>query len=73
MNLLENYTIVLKPDDNGTYIAYIPAIEGCHAWGKTPEEARLELVNVFDMIREEYLEEKKSLPSDINLIIAHAI
>ncbi|ULP74022.1 hypothetical protein BDGGKGIB_03682 [Nodularia sphaerocarpa UHCC 0038] len=30
------------------------AIVGCHAWGKTPDEARAELVYVFEMIQEEY-------------------
>ena len=54
---LEQYTIVVRPDDNGTFAAYVPAIEGCHAWGKTAEDARSELANVFEMIREEYAAE----------------
>ena len=58
MPSLESYTVVLCPDDNGTFVAYVPAIEGCHAWGQTPEEARAELINVFDMIRDEYAEEE---------------
>jgi predicted RNase H-like HicB family nuclease len=28
------------------------AIPSCHAWGQTPDEARAELVNVFEMIEE---------------------
>ena len=55
----------MRPNDNGTFVAYVPAIEGCHAWGKTPEEARAELVNVFDMICEEYTKEGKKLPQDV--------
>ena len=62
MTGLYNYTMVLRPDDNGTFIAYVPAIPGCHAWGRTPEEAQAELANVFEMIREEYEEEGKLLP-----------
>jgi predicted RNase H-like HicB family nuclease len=69
---LQNYTIVLRPDDNGTYVAYIPAISGCHAWGQTPEEARAELNNVFEMIKEEYLEAGKTLPQDVELIVNYA-
>ncbi len=49
-----DYTVVIRPDDNGTFVAYVPAIDGCHAWGRTPDEARAELANVFDMIAEEY-------------------
>lgn len=72
MDSLESYTVVLRPDDNGTFVAYVPAIEGCHAWGQTPEKARTELVNVFDIIRDEYVEEGKALPYDVELAITCA-
>jgi predicted RNase H-like HicB family nuclease len=72
MKSLQNYTIVIRPDDNGTFVAYVPAISGCHAWGQTPDEARAELVFVFEMIQEEYTEQKRSLPEDVELTIANA-
>lgn len=72
MARLENYTIVIRPDDNGTFVAYVPAIPGCHAWGRTPDEARAELVHVFDMIREEYAQEGRPMPRDVELAISHA-
>ena len=72
MKSLNNYTIVTRPDDNGTFVAYVPAISGCHAWGQTPDEAKAELVNVFEMIQEEYLELGRFLPDDVELTIAHA-
>ena len=67
MKRLHDYTIVLRPDDNGTFVAYVPAIPGCHAWGETPEEAQAEIVNVFEMIKEEYREEGRRLPQDVDL------
>lgn len=72
MKSLQDYTTVIRPDDNGTFVAYIPAIAGCHAWGKTPEEARAELAHVFEMIHDEYREEGRSLPDDVELVVAHA-
>ena len=72
MKSLQDYTTVVRPDDNSTFVAYVPAITGCHAWGSTPDEARAELVNVFEMIREEYLEVGKLLPRDVELVIASA-
>jgi predicted RNase H-like HicB family nuclease len=72
MKTLTDYQIILRPDDNGTFVAYVPAIEGCHAWGKTPEEARSELNYVFEMICEEYLEAGQSLPDDVEITISHA-
>ena len=68
---LAEYTVVVRPDD-GTYVAYVPAIDGCHAVGATPEEARSELDNVFWMIREEHEECGIELPCDISELVARA-
>ncbi|MFQ4141080.1 type II toxin-antitoxin system HicB family antitoxin [Chlorogloeopsis sp. ULAP02] len=71
MNSLQDYTIVIHPDDNGTFVAYIPAIPGCHAWGQTSDEARVELIHVFEMIQEEYTEQRRSLLEDIEMEVAN--
>ena len=68
---LDDYTVVLRPDDNETFVAYVPAIPGCHAWGRTPAEAHSELENVFVMIKEEHAEENRSLPRDVKLTVSH--
>ena len=65
MQSLQHYTIVLRPDDNGTFVAYVRAIAVCHSWGKTIEEAQSELVHVFEMIRDEYQEAGRKLPGDV--------
>ncbi|MGB7414043.1 MAG: type II toxin-antitoxin system HicB family antitoxin [Thermosynechococcaceae cyanobacterium] len=70
--LLHQYTIILRPESNGTFVAQVPAIPGCHAWGETPTAAQAELVNVFTMIYEEHQEEGKSLPENIELVFADA-
>ena len=72
MKSLQNYMVVIRPDDNNTFVAYVPAIEGCHAWGETAEIAKAELDNVFDMILEEYQEMGRSLPQDVELVINNA-
>ncbi|XGB43248.1 MAG: type II toxin-antitoxin system HicB family antitoxin [Nodosilinea sp. LVE1205-7] len=72
MKTLQDYTLVICPETNGTFVAYVPAIPGCHDWGRTSEEARTELANVFDMIQEEYQEENRTLPLDVELVVAHA-
>lgn len=68
---IESYTMVVQPDDNGTFVAYLPAIEGCHALGRTPAEAQSELALVFRMIVEEYAEVGRSLPRDVPVHTAH--
>lgn len=53
MRSFRDYTVVLRPDSNGTFVAYVPAITGCHAWGQTPEDTQAELAFVFEMIQAE--------------------
>jgi predicted RNase H-like HicB family nuclease len=69
---LSRCTVVTRPDDNGTYVAYVPAIPGCHAVGRIPERARTELANVFSMIAEGYAEEGRALPPDVRKLVARA-
>jgi len=72
MVAFHSYTIVIKLDDNGTYVAYIPAIPGCHALGRTPAEAQSALADVFAIISEEYEEERRQMPPDVPLKLASA-
>lgn len=69
---LDRYTIVIRPDDNGTFVAYLPAIPGCHAIGRTVVEAQTELANVFSMFVEEYAEEGRPLPPDVPVLTTNA-
>lgn len=69
---LHDYTVVTYPDDNGTFVSLVPAIEGCHAWGQSAAESRSELEFVFEMMQEEYAEEGWELPEDVALALAHA-
>ncbi len=69
---LDQYTMVVRPDDNGTFVAYLPAIVGCHAVGQTPAQAQADLADVFRMIVEEYAEEGRPLPPDVPVLTANA-
>jgi predicted RNase H-like HicB family nuclease len=33
-----NFTILIEKDEDGTYIASVPALKGCHTQAKTVEE-----------------------------------
>lgn len=72
MKYLQKYTIVIRPDENNTFVAYIPAIDGCHAWGETHEAARAELNNVFAAILEKYRGIGLSLPQDVELVVGNS-
>jgi predicted RNase H-like HicB family nuclease len=69
---LFDYQVVCRRDDNGSFVAYVPALEGCHAIGASPEETQRELQNVFDLIAEEFAESGRELPSDVQLTVVNA-
>ena len=66
---LENYKTVLYRQEDGAWVAEIPAISGCYALMPTREKALAELTRVFQMIAEEYREKGISLPADTTEIV----
>ena len=60
------FTVVIERDEDGVYIATVPALQGCHTAGDTEEEA-LELIK--DAIRlhiEARLASGEPIPRDID-------
>ncbi len=66
---LHDYKTVLYRQEDGSWVAEIPAIPGCYALMSTREEALAELIRVFEMISEEYLQKGLTLPKDTTEII----
>jgi predicted RNase H-like HicB family nuclease len=66
---LHNYTKILYRQDDGSWVAEVPAIPGCYALMPTKEEALAELSGVFEMIAAEYREKKMQLPADTTEIV----
>jgi predicted RNase H-like HicB family nuclease len=66
---LEDYKTVLYRQQDGSWVAEIPAIVGCYALMETREATLAELSNVFGMIAKEYREKGLILPSDTTEIV----
>jgi predicted RNase H-like HicB family nuclease len=66
---LENYKTILYRQEDGAWVAEIPAISGCYALMDTRESALAELTQVFNMINEEYREKGINLPADTTEIV----
>ena len=61
---IDDYKAILHSQEDGSWVAEIPAMYGCYALMPSREEALAELTDVFDMIAEEYREKNKPLPVD---------
>jgi predicted RNase H-like HicB family nuclease len=66
---LEDYKTILYRQEDGSWVAEIPAIPGCYALVDTRETALAELNQVFAMISEEYLQKGLKLPADTTEIV----
>jgi predicted RNase H-like HicB family nuclease len=66
---LDDYKIVLYRQEDGSWVAEIPAISGCYALMPSRDQALEELEGVFQMISEEYREKGLTLPADTTEIM----
>jgi predicted RNase H-like HicB family nuclease len=66
---LEHYKTILYRQEDGSWVAEIPAIPGCYALTDTREAALAELTQVFQMIADEYREKGLKLPADTTEIV----
>ena len=70
MTDLQDYKVVLYRQPDSSWVAYVPALDGCHAVMETRDAALAELQTVFEMIQEEFAARGQSLPVDRELICA---
>ncbi len=66
---LHDYKTILYRQEDGSWVAEVPAIPGCYALMLTRESALAELSSIFEMIAEEYREKGVSLPADTTEIV----
>lgn len=66
---LEDYKTILYRQEDGSWVAEIPAIPGRHALVDTRETALAEQNRVFAMIAQEYLQKGLKLPADTTEIV----
>ena len=66
---IDDYKTILYRQEDGAWVAEIPAISGCYALMPTREAALGELAEVFKMIATEYREKNLPLPADSTEIV----
>jgi predicted RNase H-like HicB family nuclease len=66
---IEDYKTILYRQEDGSWVAEIPAIPGCCALMSSREEALAELGKVLGIISEEYRDKRIPLPADTTEIV----
>jgi predicted RNase H-like HicB family nuclease len=65
----DDYKVVLYRQDDGSWVAEIPAVGGCYALMDTREAALAELEQVFALIAQEYQDGGRALPKGTTEVV----
>lgn len=57
------YRIIIEPDERG-YHGYVPALRGCHTWGKTVAATMEHLQEAIAVYLESLLDYGEAIPQD---------
>ncbi len=57
------FQVIIEQDEDGYYVADVPALQGCYTQGRTFEEALENIREVIEMCIQEMLEDGKAIES----------
>ena len=67
------YRIIIEPDEKNTFHGYVPALPGCHTWGKTIEIARRNIRDAIDVYIRSLAAEGEVIPEDRGVEVVETI
>jgi len=67
------YRIIIEPDENNTFHAYVPALPGCHTWGESFDEARENVRDAIDVYIKSLAKDGEKIPIDRGVEIVETI
>lgn len=74
-SLVKTYTyrIIIEPDENKTYHAYVPALPGCHTWGESIDMARKNIKDAMDAYLRSLMADGKKIPEDKGIEVVEMV
>lgn len=57
------YRVIIEPDGK-VFHGYVPALRGCHTWGKTIAETKKHLTEAIEVYIESLVADKLPVPDD---------
>ena len=67
------YRVIIEPDENNTFHAFVPALPGCHTWGETFDEARRNVRDAIDAYLRSLKSDGESIPEDNGVEILETV
>ncbi len=60
------FRVILEPDEDGVYVAQVPALPGCVSQGKTRSEALKNIQEAIELYLESLREHNEPIPASID-------
>lgn len=67
------YRIIIEPDERNTFHGYVPALPGCHTWGKTFEETRQNIRDAIDVYLKSVYQDGEQIAQDLGVEIVETV
>ena len=67
------YRIIIEPDENNTFHAYVPALTGCHTWGESLDEARKNIREAINVYLRSLRADGESIPEDKGIEVVETV
>jgi predicted RNase H-like HicB family nuclease len=64
MGMTRNFKVVLKPNEEGGYIVYVPLLPGCISEGDNKEEALANIKEAIELYCESLTDDGEPIPSE---------
>jgi predicted RNase H-like HicB family nuclease len=59
--VIYQFTVVIEPDEGG-YHAFVPMLPGCHSFGDTVDEARMNILEAIELHVQSMREDGQDVP-----------
>lgn len=66
------YRIIIEPDEGGFH-AFVPALPGCHTWGKTIDDARMMVRDAINAYLRSLIADGEKIPTDMGMELFETI
>ena len=60
-----SYSVFYETTPEGGYVAFVPALAGCHSQGETLEETEKNIKEAIELYLESLIAHKESIPEEI--------
>ena len=68
-----SYRIIIEPDEQNTFHAYVPALPGCHTWGETIDQTRRNIRDAIDAYLRSLAADGEKIPEDRGIEIVETV